>query len=76
MRKAPKNETKRERFKRLAPSRTNEVLKHLRVLSNCGNRGIYEYTEEEIKKIFLTIENKVREAKAKFHFSKDKEFKL
>jgi len=76
MQKAPKNETRQERFKRLAALRTNEVLRRLKVLGNCANRGMYEYTEEEIKKIFSTIDNKLREVKAKFHFPKDKEYKL
>jgi len=67
---------KRERFKRLATYRTNEALKRLKVLGNCSNRSAYEYTEKEINKIFLEIERKVREIKAKFHFSKTKEFKL
>jgi len=67
---------KRERFKRLAVYRTNEVLKKLRVLGNCANRSAYEYTEDEINKIFFEIERRVKEIKAKFHFSKNKEFKL
>ncbi|HLA26065.1 MAG TPA: hypothetical protein VJ028_02805 [Patescibacteria group bacterium] len=67
---------RRERFKRLAVYRTNEVLKKLKVLSNCANRSAYEYTEEEIAKIFSEIERSVRETKAKFHFPKKKEFKL
>ena len=36
---------KRTRFERLAVYRTNEVLKRLKVLGNCGNRSAYEYTE-------------------------------
>jgi len=67
---------KRERFKRLAPQRTNAVLKKLKVLSNCANRSAYDYTEEEINKIFLEIEKRVRETKSKFHYPKNKEFKL
>ena len=67
---------RRERFKRLAAYRTNEVLKKLKVLSNCANRSAYEYTEEEIAKIFSEIERSVRESKAKFHFPKKREFKL
>jgi len=71
-----KNE-KRERFKRLATYRTTEVLKRLRVLSNCANRSAYEYSEEEINKIFSTIEKAVRDAKSKFHYPKEKiNFKL
>jgi hypothetical protein len=67
---------KRERFKRLAEYRTNEVLKRLKVLGNCANRSAYEYAEEEINKIFSEVEKTVRETKAKFHFPKSKKFKL
>ncbi len=67
---------KRNRFKKLAVYRTNEVLKRLKVLGNCANRSAYEYTEEEINKIFSEIEKKVREVKSKFHFPKHKEFEL
>lgn len=68
---------KRERFKRLATSRTKEILKRLQVLANCANRSAYDYSEEEISKIFLTIDKSVRDAKAKFHYPKEKiNFKL
>ena len=69
-------EQKRERFKRLGTQRTNSVLKRLKVLGNCSNRSAYNYTEEEINKIFSEVERRVRETKAKFHFPKNKEFKL
>jgi Neuraminidase (sialidase) len=67
---------KRERFKRLATYRTNEVLKKLKVLGNCSNKSAYEYTEEEVGRIFAEIEKAVKETKSKFHFTKNKEFKL
>jgi len=72
------NDIPRERFKRLGTLRTNEVLKRLKILGNCANTSAYEYTEEDIKKIFSTIEKKVSEVKAKFQFSgnRHKEFKL
>lgn len=70
-------EQKRERFKRLGTQRTNLILQRLKVLGNCSNRSAYEYTEDEINKIFSEIERCVRETKAKFHFPKRKgEFKL
>ncbi|MCK4520440.1 hypothetical protein KAT95_01045 [Candidatus Parcubacteria bacterium] len=71
-----KQNEKRERFKRLATYRTNEVLKRLKVLGNCANRSAYQYNEEEIKKIFNVIDFKLREVKGKFHFPKHKKFKL
>jgi len=69
-------ESKKEKFKRLADYRTNEILKKLKVLGNCSNKSAYEYTEEDINKIFSAIDKKTRETKAKFHFLKHKEFKL
>ena len=67
---------KRERFRRLATYRTNEVLRKLRILGHCANRSAYSYTKEEVNKIFSEIERKVKEVKAKFCFPKEKEFKL
>ena len=69
-------ETNRDRFIRLATLRTNTVLKRLKVLGNCANRSVYDYTEDEINKIFAEIERTVKDTKAKFHFSKKREFKL
>lgn len=63
---------KRERFLRLAEYRTNEVLKKIRVLGHCANRSAYDYTEEEIDKIFSEIEHEIKEVHSKFHFPKRK----
>lgn len=69
-------EQKRERFIRLASQRTNSVMKKLKILGNCANRSAYQYTEEEVNKIFSEIEKQLRETKSKFHFPANKEFKL
>ncbi len=76
MQKAPLNETKRNRFKRLATLRTNEVLRSLKVLGNCANRSAYDYNEEDIRKIFSEVDRRLKEVKAKFHFPGYKKFKL
>lgn len=76
MKKEDKND-KRDRFERLAVYRTNEVLKRLRVLGHCANRSAYDYSEEEISKIFSEIERQVKDTRAKFHYSsKRKKFTL
>jgi hypothetical protein len=62
----PKGETKRDRFKRLAAARTSAVLRKLKVLGNCANSAGYEYTPEEVRRIFGAIESKVKEIRAKF----------
>ena len=66
----PKNESKQDKFKRLASQRTNEVIKKLQILGNCANRGIYEYSKEDIAKIFNTIEKVTREERLKFSYRK------
>lgn len=76
MRKSPKNETKKERFKRLASLRTNIVLKRLKILGNCSNRQIYNYSKEEVDKIFDEISRNLREVRSRFHFLSKEEFKL
>lgn len=60
------NETKRERFVRIAEARTNKILEMMRLLGNCSSKGNYEYTEEDIKKIFGTLERELKNTKNKF----------
>ena len=76
MSKPSPNETSKDRFKRLATQRTNNILQKLKVLGNCSNRSVYDYNEEDISKIFSEIERRVKETKAKFHYPKRKAFKL
>ena len=73
------NETKRERFVRLAENRTNKIINMVQLLGNCSNTSIYEYSDADVEKIFSAIENSVREAKRKFvksETSKSNKFKL
>lgn len=70
------NETSEERFRRLATTRTNEVLRRLKILGNCSNRQVYSYSERDIEKIFSAIERKLKETRAKFYSTKDENFRL
>ena len=70
------NETRHERFKRLASKRTNEILEKIRILGNCSNKSSYEYTEDDINKIFSGIEKYLKLTKAKFLSGKIEKFKL
>lgn len=60
------NESKREKFVRLAEARTNKIIDTLQLLGNCANTSVYEYTQQDIDQIFNAIESEVREAKKKF----------
>lgn len=59
-------ETKRERFVRIAEARTNKILEMMRLLGNCSSKGNYDYTEEDIKKIFGALEKELKNTKNKF----------
>jgi len=70
------NETREERFKRVAEARTNAVLDKVRILGNLSNRQMYSYSEEDIRKIFSAIDKQMKEVKAKFNSQKQAKFKL
>lgn len=70
------NESKEARFKRVVERRVRAILRDLRVLGNCGNRGNYSYTEGDFRKIFSEIDQALKGAKAKFHLPKEKKFEL
>lgn len=73
---AQKNESPKEKFKRLAILRTNAVIQRLRILSNLSNRHQYDYEDEDIEKIFSAINKQLKTAKVKFLRNEKKEFKL
>ena len=60
-------ETKRDKFVRLAEARTNKIIDMLQLLGNCSNTSAYDYTQQDVDKIFGAIENELREAKKKFN---------
>lgn len=69
---------KRDRFIRIAERRVNQVLVNLDNLGKCSNRRNYEYTADDIRKIFRVIERKVKETKLLFQGKNEnkQQFKL
>lgn len=59
-------ETKTERFYRVAERRVNSVLNSLRLLGQCSNERLYEYTEEDVQRMFREVERELRNAKQSF----------
>lgn len=70
------NESKSEKFIRLAEGRMTKVRVALSILDNLANRTAYDYTEEQVILMFGILEKEVAEVKA--HFMKtekgDKKF--
>jgi len=58
--------TKRETFVRLAEARMNKALKDVELVGNLCNRSAYEYTEDDVKKMFKTLQDALAKAKQRF----------
>ena len=61
-------ETKREKFVRLAEARTNKIIKMIELLGNLSNTSSYEYTEEEVNRIYETIYNELNLSRDRFGY--------
>lgn len=71
-----KQESRHDRFKRIAAKRTNDILEKIRILGNCSNKSSYEYTEDEINKIFSELDKQLKLTKGKFLAGKRERFRL
>lgn len=69
-------ENRSDRFRRIAAKRTNEILEKIRILGNCSNKSSYEYTEEEVNKIFSEIDKQLKLTKSRFLAGKRERFRL
>ncbi len=61
-----KKETANERFKRVASARTQKIIDMIELLGNCSNRRVYEYSQEDVDKIFNAIETELNLIKEKY----------
>lgn len=56
-------ENKKENFKRISENRVSKILVLLSQLTNLSNSSYYEYTDEDIEKIFTAIEEEAKKSK-------------
>ena len=59
-------ETKRDKFVRIAEARTNKIINMIQLLGNCSNQSLYEYSQKDVNKIFNTIQAELYEAKKRY----------
>lgn len=59
-------ETRGQRFRRLAASRGDRLIREISLLGNLANRKNYEYTAEEVEQLFAPIEAELWEVRAMF----------
>lgn len=71
--------TKREKFVRLAESRTVNAIKAIRVIGKLGNKSAYDFSEADVKKIVAVLNREIDALKARMTSTGGKEtveFKL
>ena len=64
------NESKENKFKRIAEARVNKILEQISILRNCSNTQVYDYSESQVNKIFKALDEELRITKMVFQGSK------
>ena len=59
-------ETKRDKFVRIAEARTNKIINMIQLLGNCSNQSLYEYSQKDVNKICNAIQAELDEAKKRY----------
>jgi len=65
-------ESKHDKFKRLATQRVANALKKVELIGNLSSSG-YEYTQEEVEKIFGALQKTLDSTKNRFSKAKKEE---
>ena len=71
-----KGETKEERFKRVVQKRVQNVLDGLRRLSQCSNKRMYQWNDEQLNKIWSVIDKELKACKEDFKNAEPEQFRL
>ena len=71
-----KNESKNERFKRVAEKRVQNIINSVRSLSGLSNRKVYEWEAAQLDKIWKAIEREIGTCKESFQSPEAKMFRL
>lgn len=66
----PKNETKEERFRRVAEARVNKILRMLDLLGNCSSPINYRHSPYQVDQIFNALQTALNATRKKFEESK------
>ena len=69
-------ETKENRFKRIAEKRVQRVLDSIRSLSQCSNKRMYEWEDNQLGRIWTAIDNELKKCKESFKDAKPEVFRL
>lgn len=71
-----RGENKKQRFSRVVEKRVQNVLDSIRRLSQCSNRRMYEWNDEQLTKIWDAIDKELKNCKESYKTNEFEEFKL
>ncbi len=65
----PMRQEDRDKFVRLATKRVSNALKSIQLIGNLSNRSNYDYTEEDVQKIFRALQEELGACRKKFELA-------
>jgi light-regulated signal transduction histidine kinase (bacteriophytochrome) len=71
-----RGENKQQRFARVVEKRVQNVLDSIRRLSQCSNRRMYEWNDEQLTKIWDAIDTEFQNCKESYKTTEPEEFRL
>jgi DNA repair photolyase len=71
-----KGENKQQRFTRVAEKRVQNVLDSVRRLSQCSNKRMYEWNDDQLTKIWDAIDTELQNCKESYKGAEPEEFRL
>ena len=69
-------ESKKDRFKRVAERRVQNIINSVRSLAQLSNQKVYEWDARQLEKIWKTLELEIDNCKNSFNHPETKLFKL
>jgi len=70
---------KRAKFVELMQNRVNRAIKDVRLIGNLANRSAYDYSNDDVKKVFKALQKELDAAESRFtghSGGRDSEFSL
>lgn len=65
-------ESDRQKFVQLAQARVNRALKDIQLIGNLSNRSNYDFTDDDVDKIFKALSQEITACRKRFELSKRK----
>lgn len=65
-------ENDRGKFKKLAEARVGKALKAIQLIGNLSNRSNYDFTDDDVTKIFKALNDEISSCRRRFDLARKK----